>query len=218
MPESRPIRVLVVDDHAVVRDGLRFFLLSSDEWEMVGEAADGQQAVELCTQRQPDVVLMDLRMPGTDGVSATRAIRRCCPQVRVIALTSFGEPELVRGALDAGAIGYLLKDVSAEELSDAIRAAYAGRPTLAPEAVQVLITHKSSPGHDLTARERDVLGLMVEGLSNPAIAARLVISLSTVKFHVSSVLSKLEATSRSEAVALAMEHHLVIRPGPPLVP
>ena len=149
MAELRPIRVLIVDDHAVVRNGLKFFFMASDEFELVGEAADGEQAVQVCAQAQPDVVLMDLLMPGTGGIEATRAIRRCCPQVQVIALTSFEESELVQGALAAGAIGYLLKNVSADELTGAIRAAYAGRPTLAPEAAQALIrvaTHPQSPG------------------------------------------------------------------------
>ena len=216
MTESRPIRVLIADDHAVVRNGLKFFFMASDEFELVGEAADGEQAVQLCTQVHPDVVLMDLLMPGYGGIDATRAIRGCCPQVQVIALTSFEESELVQGALSAGAIGYLLKNVSADDLTGAIRAAYAGRPTLAPEATQALIhvaTHPQAPGYDLTPREREVLALMVEGLNNPEIAGRLVISLSTAKYHVSSILSKLGAASRSEAVALAVQHHLVSRPG-----
>jgi NarL family two-component system response regulator LiaR len=161
---------------------------------------------------QPDVVLMDLVMPGMDGAAATRAIRERCPQVQVIALTSFKEDELVQGALQAGAISYLLKNVSADELADAIRAAHAGRPTLAPEAAQALVqaaSHPPPPGHDLTPREREVLALMVEGLSNPQIAERLVVSRSTVKFHVSSILSKLGVDGRTEAVALAVQNHLV---------
>jgi NarL family two-component system response regulator LiaR len=220
MTKSGPIRVVIVDDHAVVRSGLKFFFMASDEFELVGEAADGEQAVQLCAQVRPDVVLMDLLMQGYSGIDATRAIRKCCPQVQIIALTSFEESELVQGALAAGAIGYLLKNVSADELTDAIRAAYAGRPTLAPEAAQALIrvaTHHQPPGHDLTPREREVLALMVEGLNNPEIARRLVVSLSTVKFHVSGILSKLGASSRSEAVALAVQHHLAGRSGKDLV-
>jgi len=157
-------------------------------------------------------VLMDLVMPGMDGAAATQAIRERCPDIQVIALTSFKETELVEGALQAGAIGYLLKNVSADELADAIRAAHAGRPTLAPEAAQALIqaTRRPPPlGHDLTPREREVLALMAEGLNNPEIADRLVMSRSTVKFHVSNVLSKLGATSRTEAVSLALKHNLV---------
>jgi NarL family two-component system response regulator LiaR len=212
MAELKLIRVMLVDDHAVVRSGLGAFLLAFDDLELVAEAGGGEEAVRLCEQLQPDVVLMDLVMPGMDGAVATRAIRERCPQIQVIALTSFREKELVEGALQAGAIGYLLKNVSADELANAIRAAHAGRPTLAPEAAQALIqttTQPPEPGYDLTEREQEVLALMVEGLSNPEIAERLVVSRSTIKFHVSSILSKLGVASRTEAVALAVQHHLV---------
>jgi NarL family two-component system response regulator LiaR len=212
MSESKPIRVLLVDDHAVVRSGLAGFLLAFDDLKLVGEAASGEEALRLCQQVQPDVVLMDLMMPGMGGAEATRAIRERCPDIKVIVLTSFQEEELVQGALQAGAIGYLLKNVSVDELAEAIRAAVAGRPTLAPEATQALIHATTKPPDqeiDLTSREREVLALMVQGLSNPDIAGRLVLSRSTVKFHVSSILLKLGVSGRTEAVALALQHHLV---------
>jgi NarL family two-component system response regulator LiaR len=212
MSESKPIRVLLVDDHAIVRSGLAGFLLAFDDMKLVGEAASGEEAVSLCQRVQPDVVLMDLMMPGMDGADATRAIRERCPDVKVIVLTSFQEEDLVQRALQAGAISYLLKNVSADNLATAIRAAVAGQPTLAPEATQALIhaaTRPSDPTLDLTSREQEVLALMVQGLSNPDIAGRLVLSRSTVKFHVSSILLKLGVSSRTEAVAYALQHHLV---------
>lgn len=213
MTDSKPIRVLLVDDHAVVRSGLSAFLMAYDDLELVGEVSNGERALQLCQQAQPDVVLMDLMMTGMDGATATGLIRQKCPQIQVIALTSFKEKELVEGALQAGAIGYLLKDVSADELANAIRSAAVGKPTLAPEAAQVLIQATRSPaeqpGFDLTDREREVLNLMVDGLNNNQIAERLVVSVSTAKFHVSSILSKLGATSRTEAVTIALKNKLV---------
>lgn len=212
MTDAKPIRVLLVDDHAVVRSGLSAFLTAFNDLELAGEASNGERAIALCQQVQPDVVLMDLVMPGMDGATATRKIREQCPRVQVIALTSFKEKEMVEAALQAGAIGYLLKDVSADNLANAIRSAAAGRPTLALEAQQVLIEGTrlpaDKPGFDLTEREREVLALMTDGLNNAQIAEKLVISLSTVKFHVSSILTKLHAASRTEAVSIALQHHL----------
>jgi len=209
---EEPIRVLIVDDHAVVRNGLAGFLLAFDDLELAGEASNGEVAVSLCDRENPDVVLMDLMMPNMDGAEATHRIRERHPGIQVIALTSFKDDELVQRALEAGAIGYLLKNVTAGELGDAIRAAHQGKPTLAPEAAQALIratTRLPEPGHDLTEREQEVLRLMVDGLSNPEIAKRLVISRSTVKFHVSSILSKLGASSRTEAVSQALKSGLL---------
>ena len=203
---------MLVDDHAVVRSGLAAFLLAFDDLELVGEAADGEEALCKCREVRPDVVLMDLVMPGLDGAAAARAIRQEFPETQIVALTSFKNEEFVTSALEAGAIGYLLKNVSAEELAQAIRSARAGRPALSPEATHVLIqsTRKTSPpGYELTARELEVLGLMVEGLSNPQISERLGVTRSTVKFHVSNILSKLRVSGRVEAVALALQHDLV---------
>ena len=213
MSNSEPIRVMIVDDHAIVRSGLSTYLMTCDDMELVGEAANGEQALKLCSQAKPNVVLMDLVMPGMDGATCTRLIREQCPDTQILALTSFKEQELVQGVLQAGAIGYLLKDVSADELANAIRAAYAGRSTLAPEAAQVLIQATRQPtdkiGYDLTEKEREVLALLVQGLNNNDIAKRLVVSPSTAKFHVSSILSKLRASSRTEAVAIALQNDLV---------
>jgi NarL family two-component system response regulator LiaR len=212
MSEANRIRVLIVDDHAVVRSGLAAFLQAFADLELVGEAISGADAVHVCARVQPDVVLMDLVLPGLDGASATRAIRQQCPHTQVIALSSFHDAELVQAVLQAGAIGYLLKNATAGELADAIRAAFAGRPTLAPEVTQTLIhaaTHPSLPECDLTPREQEVLALMAKGLNNLEIAERLVVSRSTIKFYVSSILAKLGVTSRVEAVAMALQRHLV---------
>jgi len=212
MGSDRPIRVMLVDDHAVVRSGLGAFLYVFDDLELVAEAKDGKDALMLCETIMPDVILMDLVMPVMDGAAATKAIRERWPQIQVVALTSYKEEELVQGALQAGAIGYLLKNISADELANAIRAAYEGKPTLAPEAAQALIhaaIRPDKPDYGLTNREEEVLLLMTDGLSNVDIAERLVVSRSTVKFHVSSILSKLSVSSRTEAVALALQQKIV---------
>jgi len=216
MSNAPAIRVMIVDDHALVRSGLEAFLLVQKDLKLVAQARNGQQAVNLCAEAQPDVVLMDLLMPGMSGIEAISQIKHQFPQIQCIALTSYKDQELVQGALQAGAIGFLLKDVSADDLANAIRSAHAGRPTLAPEAAQALIQISMkgpAVGSDLTDREHEVLNLMVDGLSNPEIADRLVISKGTVKFHVSSILSKLGVASRTEAVSVALQHHLVKKPG-----
>lgn len=212
MNDSDNIRVMIVDDHDMVRRGLVAFLNVNSDLLMVGEANNGQTALEICEEIKPDVILMDLVMPVMDGATATRKIRERCPEAQVIALTSFEEKELVQDALQAGAISYLLKNVTADALAEAIRAAHAGRSTLAPEATQVLIQSARqgpTPGEDLTPREREVLALMVEGLTNPEIADRLNVSRSTARAHVSQILSKLNVSNRAEAIALAFRQKLV---------
>ena len=212
MTTSSPIRVLLVDDHAVVRSGLGAVLLSHDDLDLVGEAGNGQEAISACEKCQPDVVLMDILMPVMDGVAATKAIHERWPNIHIIALTSYKEKDMVEGALKAGALSYLIKNVSADELVGAIRGAMTNQPKLSPEAAQVLIQEMKKPSiqtYDLTDREKEILVLMVDGLPNTAIADKLVVSRSTVKFHVSNILSKLGVNSRTEAVALALKHNLV---------
>jgi len=209
---TEPIRVLIVDDHAMVRRGLSVFLKTKPDLLVVGEAGGGREALVLCEQLEPDVVLMDLIMPEMDGVATTRAIRERWPHMQVIALTSFQEHELVQGVLKAGAIGYLLKNISADELAEAIRSAHTGRSTLAPEALRALVQSTSaaeSRNFGLTAREQEVLALLVKGLNNPDIAERLVVSRSTAKAHVSNILSKLGVSNRGEAIAVALQKKLV---------
>jgi NarL family two-component system response regulator LiaR len=213
---------MIVDDHSMVRRGLATILKVKPDLELVAEAGNGQEALHKCEEVQPDVILMDLLMPEMGGAEATRLIRKRWPEIQIIALTSFQERELVREALQAGAISYLLKNVSAADLAAAIREANAGRSTLAPEAVQALIqesSHGATVDRDLpetfglTPRECEVLALMVEGLSNPDIAERLVVSRSTAKAHVSNILSKLGVSNRAEAIALALQHNLPERGG-----
>lgn len=212
MSSPDPIRVMIVDDHGMVRKGLVTYLCNRVDILVVGEARDGREAVDLCGQLQPDVMLMDLVMPEMGGVAATRIIHQRWPHVQVIALTSFQEKELVQDALQAGAIGYLLKNVMGDELYQAICRAHTGRPTLSPEAIQALIepeVQETFLGKDLTHREMDVLALLVKGYSNPEIADHLVVSRATVKVHISSILSKLGVSNRAEAVATAIQHKLV---------
>ncbi len=206
------IRVMVVDDHGIVRKGVRFSLQVFDDIELVAEADSGEQALRRVEELHPDVVLMDVVMPGMDGVQTTRLLRERHPQIQVLMLTSFEEGALVQGALQAGAIGYLLKNVAVDELAAAIRSARNGRSTVSPAALQAL-AYAAAPEPDvsstLTERERQVLALLVQGLSNAEISNRLMISLSTARFHVSSILSKLGVSNRAEAAAKAVKNHLV---------
>lgn len=212
MNTQRPIRVLIVDDHEMVRRGLGLFLRGYDDFELVGEAANGEEALALCAHTQPDVILMDILMPGMDGIDATRTIRQRFPDIQIVALTSSSNTRTVTAAIQAGAISYLLKNVSDDQLASAIRAARDRQRTLSPEATQALINAAMRPpevSYQLTQRELEVLALMAEGLNNPEIAERLYLSRSTVKFHISSILSKLGVSNRAEAIALALKHDLV---------
>jgi NarL family two-component system response regulator LiaR len=206
------IRVLIVDDHDMVRQGMATFLRAYDDLELVGQAADGTEAIQLSQELCPDVIVMDLVLPDMDGPEAIRVILREQPGVQILALSTFQTPKLIREALQAGVIGYLTKDLTTDELASAIRAAHEGKPTLAPAAYETLVKSASKAPiatYNLTERERDVLALMVKGQTNRQIAQRLSVSLSTTKFHVSSILAKLSVSSRTEAVALAMQHDLV---------
>lgn len=209
---DNPIRVMLVEDHTMVRRGLATFLKAFDDLQLVAEAESGEIAIRRLAEVTPDVILMDIVLPQMDGVATTRAIRQQYPHVKIIALSSFKEGQLIKDVLEAGAIGYLLKDVSAAELVRAIRAAHAGRATLSPEAAQALVKLTNEPpalGQDLTQREREVLSLMIEGLNNTQIAGRLTVSPSTIKSHVSRVLAKLGVASRTEAVTLALRNRIV---------
>ena len=208
---EQKIRIMLVDDHAVVRSGLSAFLSVQTDMELVGEAENGEQAVTRAEILKPDVILMDLMMPEMDGVAATQAIKKRHPGIQIIALTSFQEDQLVQNALKAGAVGYLMKNVTARELAAAIRTAKAGKMTLSPEAAQALVhaTQQAEEVEPLTEREKEVLKLMVEGLNNAEIAERIVVSLSTVKYHISNILMKLGVDNRVAAVTTAIQKRLV---------
>jgi two-component system, NarL family, response regulator LiaR len=205
------IRILVADDHTVVRQGLRMFLSLDPDFEIVGESADGAQALAMARQLSPDVVLMDLLMPVMDGIEATVAIRREQPDIEVIALTSVLEDASVIGAIRAGAIGYLLKDAEADELCQAIRAAAAGQVQLSPRAAERLMREVRAPESPevLTERETEVLRLLAQGQSNKEIARALNIGEKTVKTHVSNILAKLGVASRTQAALYAARMGLV---------
>ena len=213
MTESESIRVMTVDDHDILRGGLKFFLLAFKDIELVGEARSGSEALRMCEQVKPDVVLMDMMMSGMDGAATTRFIKEQCPDIQVLVLSNFSDQDSVQRAMQAGAIGYLLKDASIDELADGIRSANAGKIVLADDAARALVRATSpaavEPGYDLTERQLEILALMVEGLTNNEIAERLILSPYTVRNHVSEILSKLGASTRTEAVALAVRRGLV---------
>lgn len=215
MGKQKCIKIITVDDHELIRRGLKLLSLDCHDIELVGEAENGEKMLAVCAQTQPDVILMDIKMPGLDGVSAIKIIRERFPQVQVIILTQLLDPELVTRALQAGAIGYVLKNVSLDDLAAVIRSAYAGHRTLPCEVVEFLLGKANSSlklGHDLTERELEVLSLLVKGLNNVQIGQQLSISRFTVRRHVSNILDKLGVANRVEAVALAMKYQLVSKP------
>ena len=212
MNKSKTIEVIIVDDHPIVRFGIKTLLLTFDDIHVIGEAGNGNEALSLCAEAQPDVVLMDIVMPGMNGVEATHALLERYPHLKIIMLTSFPNQEAVQETLEAGAVGYLLKDTPKEIVGDAIRSAYAGRTVLAQKATEALIKAKTGPpkpGYDLSNRELEVLALVVDGLSNAEIAERLVISPNTARNHVSACISKLGAANRAQAAALAIKYQLI---------
>jgi len=213
MSDTRRISIMIFDDHDVVRQGLSVFLSTIPEFEMAGEGRTGLEAVELCHANPPDVVLMDMIMPEMDGLEATRIIHAENPDIRIIVLTSVNDDgHMIQRAMQAGAVGYLFKTVSVDRLGESIIKAYNGEPVLSPDATRMLIqasTQAPAPAYHLSERELEVLALMVQGLNNTQIADKLVVSRSTVKFHVSSVLAKLNVSSRTEAVAVALQNKLI---------
>ncbi|MEQ8671574.1 MAG: response regulator transcription factor [Aggregatilineales bacterium] len=212
MVKTGTIRIMIVDDHDIVRNGLKFMLETQDQLEFVGGAATGESALNICSEVAPDVILMDLFLPGINGMETTQKIIASHPNIKIIALTSYNDKHLVTQALQAGAISFIKKDVSTQELIEAIRNAYRGLPTLSSDAAQILIASTKNSirlGEDLSDRELTVLELLVLGYSNQRIADELTISHSTVKHHVSSILSKLHVKNRAGAVAIALEKKLL---------
>ena len=208
------IQIVIVDDHPAVLFGLEAILKTQEDFEVVGLAEDGLQAIYMCEQQHPNVVLMDLNIPRINGIEATRQVRKAFPDTQVLILTASENDQDVFEALEAGAIGYLVKNAGVKEMASAIRAAHSGKRSLSPEALEGLIRIKTS--HDLspeplTEREQEVLALIKNGLSNPQIAAKLSLSVSTVKFHIGSLYKKLNVSSRAEAVSKAFERNLVHR-------
>ncbi len=208
---SDPIKVMIVDDHLVVRDGLKVFLSIYDDLLVVGEAENGAEALKLCPQVMPDVILMDMVMPKMDGPTTISHIRQNGWPIQIIGLTSFDDKDLVQAAIQAGAVSFLHKDVHADNLAEAIRNAAKGRATLDDAAIQALIqtNHRPDPAYNLTPREEEVLRLLVQGKTNNEIGLALQISLATVRLHVSNILAKLDVTNRTEAVSVALQNGLV---------
>lgn len=217
MDQGKRIRVMIVDHAAVIHSGLKTWLHAYNDIQILAEASDGEEAVRLCAHAQPDVILMETLLPRLNGIAATQLIRTRHPQIQTVIFTDTVNTELLQAALRAGAMGYLLKNISAEDLVTAIRKVHSRRFTVAPEVTQWLLrvttNHELPLGYDLTEREREILHLLVAGMNNRAIAQVLTVSLSTVKFHVSNILVKLNAKARTQAIALALRHNLVAQAG-----
>ena len=203
------IRVVSVDDHELMRGGIRFTMMAFDDLELVGDARRGEDVVRLCQELNPDVALIDMKMSGMNGIETTEAVRRSCPHVQVVILTSFHDPDLVRQAMRAGAVAYVLKDASKESLAAAIRAAKAGQTTISPEAARDLLSDSSDDDIALSDREREILPLLAKGMSNKQIAAQLHLSPFTIRYHVSQLIKKLDATNRAEVAAIAVERGMI---------
>lgn len=213
MKTSKIIKLVIVDDHEIMRDGLRFMMLAFDDIELVGEARSGEESVEVCQLSKPDVVLVDMKMSGMDGIATTRRLKQNHPDMRILILTTYHESELVQQAVRAGAIGYLLKDASKDDVAEAIRSAHRNRMTFCSEVAADLVHNPAEEalqiGHDLTAREREVLIYLARGLRNNEIADQLHRSPFTIRHHVSSIIAKLGASNRSKAVVIALKNRLV---------
>ena len=207
--ELTTIRVASVDDNEIMRGGIRFLMMAFDDLDWVGEARGGEDAVQLCQEVNPDVMLVDMKMQGLDGIETTAAIKQACPEVQVLILTSFHDPDLVRRAMRAGAIGYVLKDASKEDLANAIRSARAGQATISGKAASDLLADPTPSAIELTEREREVLALLVKGMSNKEIAKQLHRSPFTVRHHVSQLIKRLGAANRAEVAAIAVKRGLI---------
>lgn len=217
MSKKNKIKVMIADDHPLVRHGIKTVFEAYDDILLVAEAENGKEAIEMCEKYRPDIILMDIMMPVIDGVEATSQLIKRFPDIKVIALTSFNDKDLIKKSLKAGAVGFILKNITGAKLVKTIKNAYKGELTLSSQATKILLSELREPSSEgtikLTEREIEILALIVEGLSNKEIAKRLFISNSTVQFHVSNILSKLGVSKRTEAVYLALKQKLVKLPG-----
>ncbi len=216
MGKNNKIKVMIVDDHPLVRHGIKTVFEAYDEILLVAEAENGKEAIEMCGKYRPDIVLMDMVMPVLDGAAATSQLIKNWPDIKIIALTSFNDKDLIKESLKAGAVSYILKNISAEKLIKTIKDIYQGKIVLSSQATKILLSElqeKDNKNIKLTGREKEILVLIVEGLSNKQIAERLFLSSSTVQFHVSNILGKLGVSKRTEAAYLALKQKLVKLPG-----